>query len=174
MRCLPPTPNTSQSIALGKSSTVKYAFKLAAFLAARLFRHPPVIAGLGRYITSAYLGQLVATSSHKADLNSSRGGSLRRAQEAEAPLWHFCRPEGMLYLAPLKSHMLVIRNEQMRAMARKPLADFKDQLAALVVRDFPEQAELLGTGKILDAIHYGVEKALDFGFETSRQLSQYV
>ena len=70
--------------------------------------------------------------------------------------------------------MLVIRNEQMRAMAREPLAAFKDQLAAHVVRDFPEQAEMLGTSKILDAIHYGVEKALHFGFETSRELSRYV
>jgi hypothetical protein len=76
---------------LGKSSTVKDAFKLAALLAARLFRHPPVIAGLGRYgrrldITSAYFGQLVATSSHKADLNSSRGGVFAESPRSRGPV----------------------------------------------------------------------------------------
>jgi hypothetical protein len=70
--------------------------------------------------------------------------------------------------------MLIIRKEQMRAMALQSLEEFESRLTAYITEDFPEQAEALGTANLRKAVHDGVNKALDYSFETERDLSKYV
>lgn len=67
--------------------------------------------------------------------------------------------------------MLVIRDEQLRVMARGALPDW---ITKHVKQFFPHQCTELGEEALRERVDEGIARAVLHGFESSAQISQYV
>jgi hypothetical protein len=67
--------------------------------------------------------------------------------------------------------MLIIRDEQQRAMARAALPDW---ITKHLRQFFPRQCVALGEAALRERVHQGIARAIAYGFETETQISQYV
>jgi hypothetical protein len=67
--------------------------------------------------------------------------------------------------------MLVIRDAQLRAMARAALPDW---ITKHLRQFFPRQCAALGEAGLRERVHEGVSRAVVYGFTTEVQISQYV
>ena len=67
--------------------------------------------------------------------------------------------------------MLVIREEQMRAMARAALPQW---VTKHLKQFFPQQCAALGDNGMRERVSLGIDRAVSYGFESEVQISQYL
>lgn len=70
--------------------------------------------------------------------------------------------------------MLVIRAEQMAALARASTQQFEDQLVAHLLKWFPDECRVLGLEDVRRVIQEGTRKAARYGLELQRDLCRYI
>lgn len=70
--------------------------------------------------------------------------------------------------------VLVIRQEQIQALAGQLLDSFADRLTEELMRDFPEQSMELNRQEVRDAIDFGCKKAMGYGLDLQKDLATYV
>jgi hypothetical protein len=70
--------------------------------------------------------------------------------------------------------MLVIRNEQMRAIEALRLQEFEGQACAHLRKSFPTQCESLGQDGVAAFVRYGVDRARAIGFESEFDILRFL
>lgn len=70
--------------------------------------------------------------------------------------------------------MLVIRDAQMKAMARPAREHFAGEVRAHLQKYFPDECSLMGAGALDELIAHGIGRALARGFETERQVYKWL
>jgi hypothetical protein len=70
--------------------------------------------------------------------------------------------------------MLIIRHEQMDAFRGHMLKQFEDLMVAHLTEYYPLKCKGLGQEKLLQVIHYGIERAKKYAIDVELDVSRYI
>jgi hypothetical protein len=69
---------------------------------------------------------------------------------------------------------MVIRKEQMSALAGNAAADFENRMVVHLKKCFPAECEKLQEQRVRETIRYGMDRAAQYGVKTERDVCKYI
>lgn len=70
--------------------------------------------------------------------------------------------------------MLIIREQQCRAMTEALLTRFEEEMFRHLTEHFPQHCETLQDGGVRAAIRYGIERAASYGMRTACEVTLFI